>query len=249
MKLRSVAVNQFRKFTTPTRLDGIGDGLNILIGPNEMGKSTLLDAIGAVFFERYSSAAKPIRALQNDRNRAAPVVHVGFELEDGCFRIEKRFLKKPYARLHCPDGRRLEGEQRSRTRTARTALVRTAGYARCESGNPWDLERSLGAAGRFARLPRDHRAGTGKPLPGARGRGRRRPRRQPGCECGLGVRRTAWGAYLPATATSAGGDRVRRSGGEGRHDRGDARRAAGAARRVVCHPRRTGAALGRVGAA
>ena len=109
MKLRSVAVNQFRKFTTPTRLDGIGDGLNILIGPNEMGKSTLLDAIGAVFFERYSSAAKPIRALQNDRNRAAPVVHVGFELEDGCFRIEKRFLKKPYARLHCPDGRRLEG--------------------------------------------------------------------------------------------------------------------------------------------
>ena len=109
MKLRSVAVNQFRKFTAPTRLDGIGDGLNILIGPNEMGKSTLLDAIGAVFFERHGSAAKPIRALQNDRNRAAPVVHVDFELEDGPYRIEKRFLKKPYARLHCPDGRQLEG--------------------------------------------------------------------------------------------------------------------------------------------
>ena len=109
MKLRSVAVNQFRKFTAPTRLDGIGDGLNILIGPNEMGKSTLLDAIGAVFFERHGSAAKPIRELQNDRNRAAPVVHVGFELEDGPYRIEKRFLKKPYARLHCPDGRQLEG--------------------------------------------------------------------------------------------------------------------------------------------
>lgn len=114
MKLRSVAVNQFRKFTAPTRLDGIGDGLNILIGPNEMGKSTLLDAIGAVFFERYSSAAKPIRALQNDRNRAAPVVHVDFELEDGGYRIEKRFLKKPYARLHCPDGRRFEGGEAER---------------------------------------------------------------------------------------------------------------------------------------
>ena len=74
-----------------------------------MGKSTLLDAIGAVFFERHGSAAKPIRALQNDRNRAAPVVHVDFELEDGPYRIEKRFLKKPYARLHCPDGRQLEG--------------------------------------------------------------------------------------------------------------------------------------------
>ena len=114
MKLRSVAVNQFRKFTVPTRLDGIGDGLNILIGPNEMGKSTLLEAIGAGFFERYGSAAKPIRALQNDRNRAAPVVHVDFELEDGGYRIEKRFLKKPYARLHCPDGRRFEGGEAER---------------------------------------------------------------------------------------------------------------------------------------
>lgn len=109
MKLRSVAVNQFRKFVEPTRLDGIGDGLNVLIGPNEMGKSTLLDAVSAVFLERHSSNAEQIRALQNDRNRAAPVVHVEFELQDGRYRIEKRFRKKPYARLQCPDGRRLEG--------------------------------------------------------------------------------------------------------------------------------------------
>lgn len=109
MKLRSVAVNQFRKFTEPTRLDGISDGLNVLIGPNEMGKSTLLDAVSAVFFKRYSSNAEPIRALQNDRNHAAPVVHVEFDLKDGRYRIEKRFRKKSYARLQCPDGRRLEG--------------------------------------------------------------------------------------------------------------------------------------------
>lgn len=110
MKLRSLAVNQFKKFTAPIRLVGIEDGLNVVIGPNEMGKSTLLDALRAVLFEKYSSKAQPIIALQNDRNQAAPVVELAFELDDGPYRITKRFIKKPYARLLCPDGRSLEGD-------------------------------------------------------------------------------------------------------------------------------------------
>ena len=110
MKLRSLAVNQFKKFTTPTRLEGIEDGLNVVVGPNEMGKSTLLDALRAALFEKYSSRAQPIVALRNDRNQAAPVVELAFELDDGLYRITKRFIKKPYARLSCPDGRNLEGD-------------------------------------------------------------------------------------------------------------------------------------------
>ncbi|MCY4584801.1 MAG: AAA family ATPase [Bryobacterales bacterium] len=110
MKLRSLAVNQFKKFTTPIRLEGIEHGLNVVVGPNEMGKSTLLDALRAVLFEKYSSKAQPIMALQNDRNQAAPVVQLAFELDDGLYRITKRFIKKPYARLSCPDGRSLEGD-------------------------------------------------------------------------------------------------------------------------------------------
>ena len=110
MKLRSLAVNQFKKFTTPTRLEGIEDGLNVVVGPNEMGKSTLLDALRAALFEKYSSRAQPIVALQNDRNQAAPVVELEFELDDGLYRITKRFIKKPYAKLSCPDGRSLEGD-------------------------------------------------------------------------------------------------------------------------------------------
>ncbi len=110
MKLRSLALNQFKKFTSPIRLDDIGDGLNVVVGPNEMGKSTLLDALRAVLFEKYSSKAQIITALQNDRNQAGPVVELAFELDDGLYQITKRFLKKPYARLSCPDGRTLEGD-------------------------------------------------------------------------------------------------------------------------------------------
>ena len=110
MKLRSLAVNQFKKFTVPTRLDGIESGLNVVVGRNELGKSTLFDALRAALFEKYSSKARPIVALQNDRNRAGPVVELAFELDDGVYRVTKRFVRKPYARLSCPDGRTLEGD-------------------------------------------------------------------------------------------------------------------------------------------
>ena len=110
MKIRSLAVNQFKKFTSPTRLDSIEDGLNVVVGPNEMGKSTLLDALRAVLFEKHSSKAQSILALQNDRNQAAPVIELTIELDDGLYRVTKRFIKKPYARLSCPDGRTLEGD-------------------------------------------------------------------------------------------------------------------------------------------
>ena len=123
MKLRSLAVNQFKKFTTPTRLEGIEDGLNVVVGPNELGKSTLLDALRAALFEKYSSKAQPIVALQNDRNQAAPVVELAFELDDGLYRITKRFIKKPYARAVL-SGRAQFGRRCCRRRASRSARLR-----------------------------------------------------------------------------------------------------------------------------
>jgi len=136
MRLRSLAVNQFKKFTKPTRLDGIGDGLNLVVGPNEIGKSTLLDALRAVLFEKYNSRAQPIVVLQNDRNQAAPVVELAFELDDGLYCITKRFIKKPYARLSCPDGRLVEGD------TAEDTLRHLLGFD--EPGNRGAKPETLG---------------------------------------------------------------------------------------------------------
>lgn len=110
MKLRSLSVNHFRKFTEPTRLDGIGDGLNLVIGPNEMGKSTLLVALRAVLFERHGSRAGVIRSFRNDRSGSAPVVKARFEIDGGEYTIEKHFLNSPSARLECPNGVTLEGD-------------------------------------------------------------------------------------------------------------------------------------------
>ena len=110
MRLRKLSVNQFKRFTVPTQLGELGDGLNLVVGPNELGKSTLLDALRAVLFERYSSRARPIIALQNDRSGAAPVVELVFEVDSAEYTLTKRFVKNAYARLQCPDGSLLEAD-------------------------------------------------------------------------------------------------------------------------------------------
>ena len=139
MKLRKLSVNQFKRFTVPTQLGELGDGLNLVVGPNELGKSTLLDALRAVLFERYSSRARPIMALQNDRSGAAPVVELVFEVNGAEYTLTKRFVKNHYARLRCPDGTVLEAD------AAENELRNLLGFA--EASNRGANLESLGMWG------------------------------------------------------------------------------------------------------
>jgi DNA repair exonuclease SbcCD ATPase subunit len=111
MKLALLELEQFRKFDRRVRVAGMADGLNLLVGPNEMGKSTLFAALQAVLFERHRSQAQTVRSFQPAGHEgAAPQVALEFTLDDGRYRIEKRFLRRPAAELLLPDGRRLHGE-------------------------------------------------------------------------------------------------------------------------------------------
>ena len=139
MKLRKLSVNQFKRFTEPTRLGELCDGLNLVVGPNELGKSTLLDALRAVLFERNSSRAQQIKALQNDRSGAAPVIELVFEVNGAEYTLTKRFVKSPYARLQCPDGTLLEAD------AAENRLRSLLGFA--EAGNRGATSESLGMWG------------------------------------------------------------------------------------------------------
>ena len=52
MRISSFEISDFRKFDRPVRLEGLGNGINLLAEPNEFGKSTLLAAFKAVLFEQ-----------------------------------------------------------------------------------------------------------------------------------------------------------------------------------------------------
>ena len=71
MKLTAITLNDVRRFTSPVRVTGIGAGLNVMSAPNEEGKSTLFDALQALFFQSYRSRGKEITAEVFERHADA----------------------------------------------------------------------------------------------------------------------------------------------------------------------------------
>ena len=99
MKIRAITLNNLRRFTDPARVDHIADGLNVLSEPNEHGKSTLFDALQALFFKPHGSRDKDVTSLRPHAG-GAPEVTVEVETEEGRFTLAKRWLQKPAATVH-----------------------------------------------------------------------------------------------------------------------------------------------------
>lgn len=98
MRLRAISLCNIRRFTEPVRIEGIADGVNVLSAPNEFGKSTVFDALRALFFVPHGSRAKDITQLRPHAG-GAPEVSVELEIDDGRFVVAKRWLSKPEARV------------------------------------------------------------------------------------------------------------------------------------------------------
>ncbi|WP_372674811.1 AAA family ATPase [Aquicoccus sp.] len=99
MKLRSITLDNIRRFVEPVRVADFSDGLNVLCEPNEHGKSTLFDAIQALFFKPHGSRDKEVKALRPHAG-GAPEVTIEIETDDARFTITKRWLQKPAAKVH-----------------------------------------------------------------------------------------------------------------------------------------------------
>ena len=52
MQLRRIEVSAYRCFTDRIVIDDIGDGVTLIVGDNEEGKSTILAALQTVLFEK-----------------------------------------------------------------------------------------------------------------------------------------------------------------------------------------------------
>ncbi len=91
MKIRWVEAVNFRKFVQTVRVSGIGDGINVLVGHNEMGKSTLMEAINGVVFEKARAQTQRIKSFRHFSNRTIPEVSLGFEIGGKEWTIKKRF--------------------------------------------------------------------------------------------------------------------------------------------------------------
>jgi predicted ATP-dependent endonuclease of OLD family len=106
MILKSLEVANFRKFREPLKIEGFNEGLNIVVEPNESGKSTLLEALRAAFFIRYSAKTELVRSYVPIGDDVAPRVSVSFDLDGKTWALDKQFMKSPFVRLTGGGGRR-----------------------------------------------------------------------------------------------------------------------------------------------
>lgn len=123
MILKSLELANFRRFRDPLRIDGFTDGFNIVVEPNETGKSTLLEALRAAFFIRYSAKTELVRSYVPIGDDVAPRVAVGFELNGQPWTLEKQFMRSHFVRL-TGIGRRRESD------AAEEALQELLGFER-----------------------------------------------------------------------------------------------------------------------
>ncbi|MCZ4353317.1 chromosome segregation protein SMC [Roseovarius aestuarii] len=99
MKLLALHLANVRKFAGKrASITGIGDGITVVSQANEFGKSTFFDAVHALFFEKYSSAGKPLKSLQPYAGGGVEVA-ADVQVNEGRFRIEKRFLSRKSAKV------------------------------------------------------------------------------------------------------------------------------------------------------
>lgn len=122
MKLSRIALEEFRKFRHPLVLDGLQDGLNLFVGANEAGKSTVAAAIRAAFLERYSTS-KVADLAPRGESGARPSVELSFAHGGHDYVLKKQFLSRARCELLIDNGaQRLDGEE------AENALAALLGF-------------------------------------------------------------------------------------------------------------------------
>ncbi|MBX3303005.1 MAG: AAA family ATPase [Parvibaculum sp.] len=104
MLFRRIAIRNFRKHLSPVVIDELGEGVTVIAGDNEEGKSTLLDAIRTGLFERQNLGGKAADTMQPFGSTVRPEVRIDFEVDGSLYSITKGFIQKASARLTTPAG-------------------------------------------------------------------------------------------------------------------------------------------------
>lgn len=98
MKIRALRLAHVGMFSAPTSLEGLTGQLDVLTGPNEMGKSTLFSALTHLLGTPATSKSKDISGLRNEAS-GAPLIEADIEIGGKLLRLRKRYLSRPSARL------------------------------------------------------------------------------------------------------------------------------------------------------
>ncbi|MFU8816948.1 MAG: AAA family ATPase, partial [Pseudomonadales bacterium] len=110
MYIKRIAVDAWRGLSC--ELGDLSPGLNLICGPNESGKSRLVQALRFALFESSSGRAEYKRAVETwGVTDGKPRVEVEFELAGASWMLEKTFLGTGCNTVLRGAGKSLEGEE------------------------------------------------------------------------------------------------------------------------------------------
>ncbi len=100
MRLHSVEVQNWRQHNS-LKIE-FHEAATIIFGPNETGKSTILEALSKGFFDRSSSQSESIKRIKplTAHGNVASFVRIEFTLDDVRYRVEKSFNWKRGTQLY-----------------------------------------------------------------------------------------------------------------------------------------------------
>ena len=93
MNVQSIRLENWKKFTDPVEIK-LKEGLNVLYGPNESGKSTLIDSIITTFYSKHTSGSEKIKTLKPWGTSLQPRSTITFSKDGQNYRISKGFQEK-----------------------------------------------------------------------------------------------------------------------------------------------------------
>lgn len=92
MILRRLQVQHLRCVRNLISVGPFGDGINLLYGPNESGKSTLLEAAALALLDKHSTTGKDIDSFVPWGTSLSPEIVLEVESDGTCYRLTKTFL-------------------------------------------------------------------------------------------------------------------------------------------------------------
>nr|WP_319374894.1 AAA family ATPase [uncultured Methanobacterium sp.] len=90
MNIHTIQLENWKKFRKPVQIN-LKEGLNILYGPNESGKTTLIDSVITTFYSKHTSNSQKIKSLKPWGTSLHPRSNISFTKNGQKYRITKGF--------------------------------------------------------------------------------------------------------------------------------------------------------------
>ncbi|MCH5375649.1 MAG: AAA family ATPase, partial [Planctomycetes bacterium] len=147
MILHSIRVEGWRCFAAEMSVGPFVEGLNIIHGPNGIGKSTLMTALVRGLFDSHTVTGEEIKLLRPWGRSLIPRVTIDFTQDDVRYRLHKQFLSSQTAQLsRLEDGRYVPlAESRDADEQARRVLAGDAPGRGVTDQRHWGLAQILWA--------------------------------------------------------------------------------------------------------